>query len=77
MDTFLILIIGVLMLLVVINLVRGITAFMKRSKEDLNRDPSATGPTPSQLAQNKMMSNRIKFQLLAVLVILLLMALSK
>lgn len=77
MDTILIPIIGVLMLLVVVNLVRGIMAFMKRSKEDLNRDSSVDGPTASQQTQNKMMANRIKFQLMAVLIVLLLMALSK
>ena len=63
----------VLMGLVVYSLVRGIGAFLHSTRMDLEHDP-ATGPSPSQIKQNKMMFNRILFQGLAVLVVALLLA---
>ncbi len=63
----------VLMGLVVYSLVRGIAAFLHSTKLDLEHDP-ASGPSPSQLKQNKMMFNRILFQGLAVLVVAALLA---
>ncbi|MFM5907154.1 MAG: twin transmembrane helix small protein [Novosphingobium sp.] len=65
----------VLMGLVVYSLVRGIAAFMQATKLDLEHDP-ASGPSPSQVKQNKMMFNRILFQGLAVLVVAVLLAAS-
>ncbi|WP_395392765.1 hypothetical protein WBP07_16835 [Novosphingobium sp. BL-8A] len=77
MSTILIPIIILLMIMVVISLVRGIVAFMKSTKEDLHRDPSATGPTANQLLQNKMMFNRIKYQAAAVGVCIILLAMAR
>ncbi|PLK27847.1 HIG1 domain-containing protein [Novosphingobium sp. TH158] len=66
----------VLMGLTVYSLVRGIAAFLNSTRLDLEHDP-ATGPSPSQVKQNKMMFNRILFQGLAVLVVAALLAASK
>lgn len=77
MNYLLVPIIGVLMIMVVVSLVRGIVAFMNSTREDLNRDPAATGPTANQMLQNKMMFNRIKYQAAAVLVCALLLAMTR
>jgi hypothetical protein len=77
MNYILIPIIGGLMIMVVISLIRGIIAFMQSTRADLERDPSATGASPAQLMQNKMMFNRIKYQAAAVVVVALVMAMSK
>ncbi|KHK89566.1 HIG1 domain-containing protein [Novosphingobium malaysiense] len=76
MNYILVPIIVVLMIMVVVSLVRGIAAFINSTKEDLNRDPNATGPSPNQVLQNKMMFNRIKYQAAAVLVCALLLAMA-
>lgn len=75
MEYILIPVIIVLVVMVVISLVRGIIAFLNSTKEDLDRDPSA-GPSENQLRQNKMMFARIKYQALAIIVIVLLLAIS-
>lgn len=77
MSYILVPIIVVLMIMVVVSLVRGIVAFMNSTRDDLNRDPGATGPTAHQLMQNKMMFNRIKYQAAAVLVCALLLAMTR
>lgn len=77
MSTILIPIIILLMIMVVVSLVRGIVAFMQSTKEDLNRDPNATGPSANQLLQNKMMFNRIKYQAAAVVVCAILLAMAR
>jgi hypothetical protein len=76
MTYILVPVILVLMALVVISLVKGIIAFMKSTRTDLERD-GQTGATEMQLLQNKMMFNRIKYQAAAVLVVALLLAISK
>ncbi|MFC0203607.1 hypothetical protein [Novosphingobium soli] len=77
MNYFIAIIVGVLMIMVVVSLVRGIVAFMNSTKEDLHRDPNATGPSPNQILQNKMMFNRIKYQAAAVLVCAVLLAMAR
>ena len=77
MNYILVPIIAVLMIMVVVSLVRGIIAFINSTREDLNRDPGAIGPTPNQVLQNKMMFNRIKYQAAAVLVCALLLAMAR
>jgi hypothetical protein len=77
MSYILIPVVVVLMIMVVVTLVRGIAAFLNSTKEDLNRDPSLTGPSANQLLQNKMMFNRIKYQAAAVLVCALLLAMAR
>lgn len=76
MTTFLVIVLVVLMALVVFSLVRGIVAFLKSTRIDLERDEGA-GASEMQLLQNRMMFNRIKFQALAVLVVAVLLAVSR
>jgi hypothetical protein len=66
----------ILMVMVVVSLVRGIAAFLKSTREDLEND-SGTGATEMQMMQNKMMFARIKYQAAAVVVVALLMAMAK
>ena len=68
MTTFLIILLVILMVLVVASLVRGIVAFMKSTKIDLESGEQ-TDATDMQLTQNKMMFARIKYQALAVVVV--------
>ena len=75
-TTFFAIVIAILMIMVVVSLVRGIVAFMKSTKLDLERDPAA-GPSANQLLQNKMMSARIKYQALAVVAVGILLAVSR
>ena len=75
MNTFLILLLVILMVLVVASLIRGIVAFMKSTKIDLERGEQ-TDATDMQLTQNKMMFARIKYQALAVVVVAVLLAIA-
>jgi hypothetical protein len=68
-------IIVVLMGFVVISLVRGVVAFLRMSREDIDR--GGDGPSPGQLRQNQMMFARIKYQGLAVAVVVILLAASR
>ena len=66
----------VLMVMVVVSLVRGISAFMQSTKADLEHDP-AKGASPNQLRQNQMMFARIKYQAMAIIVVAVLLAASR
>lgn len=77
MTTVLIIVLVVLMGLTVFSLVRGVVAFLKSTKTDLESDHSGTGASEMQLLQNKMMMNRIKYQALAVLVVAVLLVMSR
>ena len=76
MTYILVPVIVVLMILVVVSLVRGIMAFLKSTRVDLERGDEG-GASEMQLLQNKMMFNRIKYQAAAVLVVALLLAIAK
>lgn len=76
MTNFLIVILGILLILVVVSLVRGIIAFMKSTKIDLETGKGEDA-TDMQLLQNKMMFNRIKYQTLAVVVVAIILAASQ
>ncbi|MDT0509256.1 HIG1 domain-containing protein [Novosphingobium sp. MMS21-SN21R] len=69
-------VIVVLVIMTVVSLVRGIIAFLQSTEMDLNRDPAA-GASANQLLQNKMMFNRIKFQGMAILAVVILMAVAR
>jgi len=62
--------------MVVVSLVRGIIAFLKTTKIDLENNTGET-VTEMQLMQNKAMFDRIKYQGLAVLVIAILLAVAR
>ena len=74
MQTFLAVVIALLMLMVVVSLVRGIVAFLQASRADI--DAGGERHTELQLQQNRMMFARIKWQAAAVLVVGLLLAIS-
>ncbi|MCP2017882.1 MAG: HIG1 domain-containing protein [Erythrobacter sp.] len=75
MNTFLIILLVILMVLVVASLIRGIVAFMKSTKIDLESGEQ-TDATDMQLMQNKMMFARIKYQALAVVVVAVILAIA-
>ena len=74
MTTILIIALVILMGLVVYSLVRGVVAFLKTTKIDLEGAASAERTTEMQLMQNKMMMNRIKYQALAIVVVVVILA---
>ncbi|MBL44892.1 MULTISPECIES: HIG1 domain-containing protein [Erythrobacter] len=75
MTTFLTILLVIMMVLVVASLIRGIVAFMKSTKIDLESGEQ-TDATDMQLAQNRMMFARIKYQALAVVVVAVLLAIA-
>lgn len=76
MNTFLIIVIVILCILVVVSLVRGIIAFMKSTKIDLETG-EGENVTEMQLMQNRMMFSRIKYQGMAIVVVAILLAISQ
>lgn len=66
----------ILMGLTAYSLVRGIIAFLKTTKIDLETGEGTTA-TDMQLAQNKAMFARIKYQALAIAVVAILLAVSR
>ncbi len=66
----------VLLGLVAYSLIRGIIAFLKTTKIDLETGEGTTA-TDMQLMQNKAMFARIKYQALAIVVVAILLAASR
>jgi hypothetical protein len=66
----------VLLAMVVISLFRGLNAFRQSLGEDKDND-TGDGPSQLQLVQNKMMWARIKYQMVAVVVVGVLLAVSR
>ena len=73
MTTFLIIALVIVMVLVVVSLVRGVVAFLQTTKLDLESGETEQ-VTEMQLKQNRMMMNRIMFQGLAILIVVLILA---
>lgn len=71
MTIFFVLALLVLMGLVAFSLVKGIIAFLKTTKIDLETGEGSTA-TDMQLAQNKAMFARVKYQAMAIGVIMIL-----
>ncbi|WP_296721396.1 hypothetical protein [Erythrobacter sp.] len=76
MNYFLIAVLLVLMGLVAFSLIKGIVAFLKTTKIDLETGESETA-TDMQLAQNKAMFARIKYQALAIVVVAIILAVAR
>lgn len=76
MNYILIPILIVLMALVLFSLVRGIVAFLKTTKIDLESGEGET-VTEMQLLQNKAMFARIKYQALAIVVVAIILMVSQ
>ncbi len=66
----------VLCILVIVSLVRGVIAFLKTTKIDLETGEGETA-TDMQLAQNKAMFARIKYQALAIVVVAIIFLLAQ
>ena len=68
MTYFLMFILAILSIMVVVSLVRGIVAFLKTTKIDLETGDGET-VTEMQAMQNKAMFARIKYQAAAIVVV--------
>jgi Hypoxia induced protein conserved region len=75
MNTILIILLVLAVIGTVVMLVRGVIAFLQNTEKSLNDD--GTGPSASSVQQNKMMTGRIQFQALAVVIVILLLALTQ
>ena len=75
MNTFLVIVIVILAVMVVVSLVRGIVAFLQSTKLDLESDGDRV--VEMQLKQNKMMFARIKYQALAIVVVTVLLMMNR
>lgn len=75
MNTFFVIVIVLLMVMVVISLVRGIIAFLQTTKMDIEN--GTDNVRELQLQQNRMMFARVKYQALAIVVIVVMMLASR
>jgi len=75
MQAFLIIVLAIICVMVVVSLIRGIVAFLKTTKVDLENNTGET-VTEMQLLQNKAMFARIKYQALAIVVVMIMLALA-
>lgn len=76
MTYFLVAVLVVLMGLTAFSLIRGIVAFLQTTKIDLETGEGETA-TDMQVAQNKAMFARIKYQGLAIVVVAIILAVSR
>lgn len=75
MNTFLVILLLGAMVMVLVSLVRGIIAFLKSTKIDLQSGEQADA-TEMQLKQNRAMMARVKWQALAIVIIVVILAVS-
>ena len=73
MNTIFIIVLLLAMLMVVVSLVRGVVAFLKSTKIDLESGEQVDA-TEMQLAQNRAMMARVKWQAVAIVVIAIMLA---
>ena len=73
MNTFFVILLLAAMVMVVISLVRGVVAFLKSTKVDLQSGQQVDA-TEMQLRQNKAMMARVKWQAVAIVVIAIMLA---
>jgi hypothetical protein len=71
MNTFLVILLVAAMIATVVALVRGIVSFLQEASA--NARGEGGGPTAAQLKSNRMMQQRILFQALAVLVVVVML----
>lgn len=76
MNFFLIAALLVLMGLVLFSLIRGFIAFLKTTRIDLETGEGET-VTDMQMAQNKAMFARIKYQALAIVMVAIILAVAR
>lgn len=70
MNTFLAILLAAAMIATVVALVRGVVSFLQEGTAQVR---NGDGPTPMALKSNRMMQQRIFFQALAILVVVLLL----
>lgn len=76
MTYLLVAVLVVLMGLTLFSLIRGIIAFLRTTKVDLENNTGET-VTEMQLKQNQAMFARIKYQALAIVVVVIILAISQ
>lgn len=76
MMYFLVPLLVIFCIMVLVSLVRGVIAFLQTTKIDLETGEGSTA-SDMQLAQNKAMFARIKYQALAVAVVAIMLALAR
>ena len=69
MNTFLVILLVAAMIATVVALVRGVISFMSEASAEAR----GQGPTSAQLKSNRMMQQRIFFQAVAVLIVVLIL----
>ena len=72
MNTFLVILLVAVMVMVVISLVRGVVAFLQSTKVDLQTGEQVDA-TEMQMKQNKAMMARVKWQAVAIVIIAILL----
>ncbi|WBH17673.1 twin transmembrane helix small protein [Sphingomonas radiodurans] len=72
MQTFLVILLVAALIATVVALVRGIVAFLQNASDEA-RGITTDGPSASQMKSNKMMQQRILFQALAILIVVVLL----
>lgn len=70
MQTFLVLLLVAAMIATVVALVRGVVSFLQTASADVR---NGDGPSASQLKSNRMMQQRILFQAIAVMIVVVLL----
>ena len=73
MNTLFVILLLAAMLMVVVSLVRGIIAFLKSTKIDLESGEQVDA-TEMQLKQNRAMMARVKWQAVAIMIIAVILA---
>lgn len=76
MTYFLVAVLAVLCALVLYSLIRGVIAFLQTTKIDLETGEGETA-SDMQMAQNKAMFARIKYQALAIVVVGIILAVAR
>lgn len=71
MNTFLYIVLALIVIMVVVSLIRGIVAFMQSTKLDLEGDSDRV--KEMQLRQNRAMFARVKYQGAAILVVIVIL----
>ncbi len=77
MNVFLTLLLIAAVIATLVMLVRGIVAFLQSSRLELDNADEDARATAMQQKQNKMMFNRIKFQALAVVIVVILILINR
>jgi Hypoxia induced protein conserved region len=77
MNWFFALVLIGLLIMVVVSLVRGIIAFLQTTKLDLENEVDSERMAQMQVRQNQMMFARIKYQALAIVVVVILLAVNR